>query len=165
MTRPFPSDWRNRREEVLEKYGYECANCGRSGREDGSRIEIHHIVPRNAGGTHKLSNLAPLCAPCHSAVHLIEVQAPTEGPTIDYDKLAEAWHTPPDMRSEAQEQYLTQINENLHEYAEADDFQYYPSVVETNNIPTPSNDNILYLNNDISSKRWRYLQAKWSSEH
>jgi len=164
MTRSLPSDWGYRREEVLEKYGRECANCGRPGEREGSRLEVHHIVPREAGGTHKLSNLAPLCVPCHFAAHYTDTQAPTGGPTIDYDKMAEAWHTPPENRSEAQEKYLTQVAQKLYEYAEGEEYQYYPSANKNDNQSTPSNPETLCSTEDAPSDLWNHLQAKWSAE-
>ena len=43
--------------------GSTCCNCGK---ECGTKIEYHHIVPLNHGGNDIISNLAPLCPECHS---------------------------------------------------------------------------------------------------
>lgn len=43
-----------------------CAFCGNEAREV---LELHHIVPRSAGGTDSPGNLIPLCANCHRKVH------------------------------------------------------------------------------------------------
>ena len=53
-----------RRDEVLERYGGKCANCGSS-----DDLEIHHIVPVALGGTDNVTNLIPLCHVCHLSAH------------------------------------------------------------------------------------------------
>ena len=52
-----------KRENLL---GTVCCNCGK---ECGSDIEYHHIVPLERGGLDIESNLAPLCYECHTLVH------------------------------------------------------------------------------------------------
>jgi len=164
MDDSLPSDWRAKRADILERDGFTCGNCGKNALDTSAHLHVHHIVPRSRGGTHKPSNLKTLCERCHKAIHSSDSKAPTAGPTIDYDKMVEAWQTPPDMRSEAQEQYLTQVAEKLYEYAGGDDFQYYPSVRKTNNMPAPSDTNTSYSNRDAPSDLWNHLQAKWSAE-
>lgn len=53
---------------------YRCAHCGKWCGRSGSdhvnipayeRMEVDHIIPYSKGGTHKLSNLQPLCMPCN----------------------------------------------------------------------------------------------------
>jgi hypothetical protein len=166
MTRSLPSDWGYRREEVLEKHGYECANCGKSGQKGGTRLEVHHIVPREVGGTHKLSNLIPLCSPCHFAVHYTDTQAPTGGPTIDYDQLVQVVVTPPELRSEDEKQHLEQTKEKLREYAGEEYFRYLPMPDPTANIgmsPHSSSRSYRALTK-TDSDRWDHLRAKWSAK-
>ena len=43
-----------------------CCNCGK---ECGSEIEYHHVVPLERGGLDIISNLKPLCYDCHTKVH------------------------------------------------------------------------------------------------
>jgi len=43
-----------------------CCNCGK---ECGSEIEYHHVVPLERGGRDTIENLKPLCYECHSIVH------------------------------------------------------------------------------------------------
>lgn len=43
-----------------------CCNCGK---ECGSEIEYHHVVPLERGGLDVISNLKPLCYECHTKVH------------------------------------------------------------------------------------------------
>lgn len=165
MTRSLPSDWKYRRKEVLQKHGYECVNCGREGRQNGSQLEIHHIVPREVGGTHKLSNLIPLCTPCHFAVHHANIQAPTAGPTIDYDKLARGLHTPPEYRSEEQKEYLTQVGKKLNEYAGPKDYQYYPSAYVGQDVSPQLTSETPRSTEKAPSDLWDHLQGKWATKH
>jgi hypothetical protein len=46
---------------TLHAYGYRCAACGRSPREDGVKLVIDHKVPLDLGGTNDPDNLQPLC--------------------------------------------------------------------------------------------------------
>ncbi|HEW92170.1 MAG TPA: HNH endonuclease [Thermotogaceae bacterium] len=55
---------RNRREQVLWRDGYKCQHCGTT-----IKLQIHHIIPRNKGGTDTLNNLITLCAKCHKELH------------------------------------------------------------------------------------------------
>lgn len=43
-----------------------CCNCGK---DCGSEIEYHHVVPLERGGLDVISNLAPVCFDCHSVIH------------------------------------------------------------------------------------------------
>lgn len=52
-----------KRERIL---GTVCCNCGK---ECGTEIEYHHIVPLERGGKDVVSNLAPICYECHSICH------------------------------------------------------------------------------------------------
>lgn len=55
--------------------GTVCCNCGK---ECGSEIEYHHVVPLERGGNDIESNLAPLCYECHSIVHFDTVRRKPE---------------------------------------------------------------------------------------
>lgn len=44
--------------------GAKCRICGFD-----LAVEVHHILPRSAGGTHELSNLITLCPNHHAMVH------------------------------------------------------------------------------------------------
>lgn len=46
---------------VYERYGYRCAMCGKSPKDDGVRLIIDHKIPKDWGGTDDLENLQPLC--------------------------------------------------------------------------------------------------------
>jgi len=51
-------------DDLLARTGRMCAVCQyRHG------VQVHHIVPRHAGGSDDASNAIPLCPNCHSEVH------------------------------------------------------------------------------------------------
>jgi hypothetical protein len=54
------------RRQVLERDRMRCrgAGCNRT-----AFLAVHHLVPREAGGTHDPANLVTLCEGCHRAAH------------------------------------------------------------------------------------------------
>jgi 5-methylcytosine-specific restriction endonuclease McrA len=58
------------REYLLEKWGRQCAYCGKAG----VPLQIEHIRPKSRGGTDRVSNLTLACDPCNhdKANRLIE---------------------------------------------------------------------------------------------
>jgi 5-methylcytosine-specific restriction endonuclease McrA len=52
---------------VLKRDRHRCQNCFRTASV--TDLQVHRIVPRQNGGTDRLSNLCTLCEQCHSAVH------------------------------------------------------------------------------------------------
>lgn len=78
----YPPDWDARRRAVYERDDWTCTRCGRrSGPyagDDGVPLHAHHLTPRSAGGTHRLSNLTTLCEPCHADLHGHDLFEPTE---------------------------------------------------------------------------------------
>ena len=60
-------DWTKVRESVLLRDNHQCVECGvRCGRAE---ADVHHLLPRSAGGTDEPSNLVTLCDGCHAAHH------------------------------------------------------------------------------------------------
>jgi hypothetical protein len=58
-------EWKNAREETLNRDSYSCVWCGNT-----DSLHVHHIVPVFVGGEkYELSNLQVLCADCHKKVH------------------------------------------------------------------------------------------------
>lgn len=51
-------------DELLAKTGRQCCLCRTL-----HRVQVHHIVPRNEGGTDDIENAIPLCPNCHDEVH------------------------------------------------------------------------------------------------
>lgn len=52
-----------KREYLLEKWGRECAYCGKTD----TPLQIEHIHPRSRGGSDRVSNLTLACQPCNHA--------------------------------------------------------------------------------------------------
>jgi ATP-dependent DNA helicase RecQ len=61
------SNWTRIREAVLARDGHRCRNCGGLGH--GADLDVHHLIPRAAGGSDDPSNLITLCDGCHAARH------------------------------------------------------------------------------------------------
>jgi hypothetical protein len=51
-----------------------CCLCGKA---CGTNIEVHHIIPKEQGGTGNINNAIPLCFDCHSEVGCYNVKHPT----------------------------------------------------------------------------------------
>jgi len=62
----YPDAWERLRSEVINNHLNRCVNCHQVG---GDSLEVHHIVPVGQAGTHRQSNLVPLCSRCHQAAH------------------------------------------------------------------------------------------------
>lgn len=63
----YPPNWNELRKSVLERHLHRCVNCHTFG--GGGTLEVHHIVPVRYAGSHRESNLVPLCSQCHMAAH------------------------------------------------------------------------------------------------
>ena len=72
---------------VLARDGHRCRSCGES-----RGVQVHHVRFRAHGGRSEESNLATLCARCHSLVHdgLLQVAASEEGELQFTDRDGEA---------------------------------------------------------------------------
>ncbi len=66
------------RMEILERDDFLCTKDGRSPKQDGVRLEVHHVDWHSRGGSNEPSNLVTLCSSCHAGVHAI-----SEGSTKD----------------------------------------------------------------------------------
>jgi len=51
-------------EQLLADCGRCCCICGRL-----HRVQVHHIIPKDQGGTDQISNAIPLCPNCHDEIH------------------------------------------------------------------------------------------------
>lgn len=60
-------DWQQIRKDVLERDKATCQICGISA--DIGELDIHHLVPRSAGGQDDPGNLITLCDGCHGTRH------------------------------------------------------------------------------------------------
>jgi ATP-dependent DNA helicase RecQ len=62
-----PNGWPDVRAAVLARDGGVCASCGAA--PAAGELDIHHLIPRSAGGDDDPSNLITLCDGCHAARH------------------------------------------------------------------------------------------------
>lgn len=62
-----PLNVSSRKQAVRERDQRRCVNCHRDGSD--ITLDVHHIVPRGRGGSHRLSNMITLCRQCHDAAH------------------------------------------------------------------------------------------------
>ena len=67
MTGAVEEDWRRTRESILRRDRFRCVECGKPC--DPDEVDIHHLLPRSAGGSDEPSNLIVLCDGCHAAHH------------------------------------------------------------------------------------------------
>ena len=56
--------YRRLRRRILDARGWRCEDCGRAG-----RLELHHLIAAEDGGTDHPDNLRILCRRCHFAAH------------------------------------------------------------------------------------------------
>jgi len=77
------------RKRALERDDYTCQRCGReveSGdRETAKSAEVHHLIPKMAGGTDHLDNLVTLCYRCHKRAHRKMGKIPENHPQLLQD--------------------------------------------------------------------------------
>lgn len=59
--------WRDVRKVVLDRDAHRCKECGDACAR--GEADVHHLVPRAAGGPDDPANLITLCDGCHSARH------------------------------------------------------------------------------------------------
>jgi len=64
--------WDYIRTATLKRDQYTCKECGRKASQ--FSLEVHHIIPRNEGGTDDMKNLVTLCIECHKKETKIYVQ-------------------------------------------------------------------------------------------
>jgi ATP-dependent DNA helicase RecQ len=60
-------DWVTVSKAALKRDNYKCVECGTSC--GAIEADVHHLLPRSAGGTDEPSNLVTLCDGCHAAHH------------------------------------------------------------------------------------------------
>lgn len=60
--------WQRVRRIVLERDGWTCRECGEKAPR--GELDVHHLIPRSAGGEDVASNCVTLCDGCHAGRHL-----------------------------------------------------------------------------------------------
>lgn len=78
MTRDLPGNWGTVRNAALERDSYSCRICGVSNGMRGIELHVHHLVPRERGGSNELRNLITVCRECHINIHHGNQTAPQE---------------------------------------------------------------------------------------
>lgn len=66
-------DWRQLRDEVLQRDRFTCQRCRRKFRYK-KKFIVHHLIPRQKGGSNELSNLITLCHACHDSYGLNDLR-------------------------------------------------------------------------------------------
>lgn len=51
-------------DRIKKRDGNRCVRCGAT-----DRLQVHHVIPVSAGGSHDDSNLVTLCNNCHREAH------------------------------------------------------------------------------------------------
>ncbi len=73
--RDYGPNWPQQRRNARRRDDYKCQHCGKSEKELGRQLDVHHIKPfREFGPAHYreanlLTNLRSLCISCHSYLH------------------------------------------------------------------------------------------------
>jgi ATP-dependent DNA helicase RecQ len=67
LTGAVEGDWRRIREAILRRDKFKCVECEKPCYR--AEADIHHLLPRSAGGSDEPSNLITLCDGCHAAHH------------------------------------------------------------------------------------------------
>jgi len=63
------------KESNREKYGRECFICGKTEKDNGQRLSVHHVDMDRAQGCESNWKLVPLCISCHAHAHNDEIIA------------------------------------------------------------------------------------------
>lgn len=69
----LPVDWEHVSKIVKSRDKNTCKSCGLK-----VGLTIHHIIPRDDGGTELLSNLITLCSDCHNRIEELEIKNKSE---------------------------------------------------------------------------------------
>lgn len=56
-------------DRVLQQDGHTCQRCGANIGPSGAEAEVHHIIPRSAGGPDRMENYVAVCKDCHNYLH------------------------------------------------------------------------------------------------
>lgn len=61
------TEWKLVRAQVIQRDNSTCVECGIPAESED--VDVHHLLPRSAGGADDPSNLVTLCDGCHAAHH------------------------------------------------------------------------------------------------
>lgn len=70
----YGSNWQKVRKDARKRDNYTCQDCGKTEKDLGTQLSVHHIIPivlfENAEDANCLSNLISICEhPCHRLRH------------------------------------------------------------------------------------------------
>ena len=100
----YPDNWGALRQQVFQRDGFECQNCGYSPKHNSdSSLHAHHVVPMSNGGLDHLRNLTSLCSDCHAAAHN-KTKAPTYSPE-KYNQTLDSFSLESQLRSYLNSKY------------------------------------------------------------
>ena len=94
MTREQQKEWRKIRAAVLDRDMFMCQRCEKKS-GNGKLLTVHHVIPRDEGGSMDLSNLITLCEKCHDAVEIAGYRLLAEICSTDNDPVKELDREPP----------------------------------------------------------------------
>jgi 5-methylcytosine-specific restriction endonuclease McrA len=73
MPTDFPYNWDEIRNAILLRDDFTCLRCDKKYKK--ADLSVHHMVPREDGGTSSLSNLVTLCHDCHDYVEVNDLRS------------------------------------------------------------------------------------------
>ncbi len=117
----------NTRAMVLDRDQHTCQLCG--GKHKDSRLEVHHIIFRENGGSDEHTNLVTLCHTCHCALH--------------HGQISEKKLKALKGKTKGQLKHSTQMNTIISQLQ-----CKYPEAIITNGYITKENSIILGLKKD-----------------
>lgn len=113
----------NTKAMVLNRDNYTCQYC--KGKHKDSKLEVHHILFRNQGGSDEESNLITLCHTCHKDLHSGKINPKLSG------------------KVKGNLKYATQMNSIRKQL-----FKLYPDAVETFGYVTKANRLLLGIDKE-----------------
>lgn len=77
MKNKRPDNWGTFARQVKKRDNYHCNNCNYKGSKGDGKMNAHHIVPLEDGGSKNMSNIITLCDECHNTIHYNRYYVPT----------------------------------------------------------------------------------------
>lgn len=69
-------EWILLRRVVIQRNHFKCLRCDK--RFAVASLTVHHMIPREDGGSNDVSNLVPLCRECHDFVEINGLKTRTD---------------------------------------------------------------------------------------
>lgn len=115
----YPGWW----DDMLRRYDYRCAYCGRRGDHRRRRLHKEHDIPLSRGGPHDVANIVPACVHCNLVKGTLtgdEFRAliAANGGTVPASRKKKA----PKVRPPGLQDVITQAVQQLASTTDADDW-------------------------------------------